>query len=91
MNDTAVMDRILADGFVLVTGDGSRYTKDDLLNDARSGATTYERQEDFNQTVIVWGGAAVITALLWEKGVKNGKSFDKKLWFSDVYSPVQSS
>jgi hypothetical protein len=45
----------------------------------------YERQEDSQQTVRVWGDTAVITALLWEKGVADGKAFDKKLWFSDVY------
>jgi ketosteroid isomerase-like protein len=83
-NDVATMDRILADDFVLVTGLGKTYTKADLLKDAREG-TTYEHQEDTNQTVHVWGDTAVITALLWEKGVSGGKAFDKKLWFSDVY------
>jgi ketosteroid isomerase-like protein len=84
-NDADTMDRILAGDFVLVTGSGQRYSKADLLNEARKGTTTYEHQEDFNQMVSVWGDTAVITVLLWEKGVKNGKQFDKKLWFSDVY------
>jgi ketosteroid isomerase-like protein len=85
MNDAATMDRILADDFVLVTGRGKTYTKADLLKDARAGTTVYEHQEDTNQTVRVWGDTAVITALLWEKGVSDGKPFDKKLWFSDTY------
>ncbi len=45
-NDAATMDRILADGFVLVTGLGKVYTKTDLLEEARSRRTEYERQED---------------------------------------------
>jgi hypothetical protein len=36
-----------------------------LLNEAREGKTVYERQEDSEQTVRVWGDTAVITALLW--------------------------
>jgi hypothetical protein len=27
----------------------------------------------------------VVTALLWAKGAQKGKTFDYKLWFSDVY------
>jgi ketosteroid isomerase-like protein len=84
-NDTATMDRILADDFVLVTGNGKTYTKADLLKDAASKRVTYERQEDTNQTVRVWGDTAVVTALLWEKGTVGGKAFDYKLWFSDTY------
>lgn len=84
-NDTATMDRILADDFILVTGSGKVFTKANLLKEARDGNTLYEHQEDEQQTVRVWGDTAVITALLWEKGTSNGKSFDKKLWFSDVY------
>lgn len=85
INDAAIMDRILADDFILVTGRGKVYSKSDLLKEARNGKTVYEHQEDTNQTVRVWGDTAVITGLLWEKGVSNGKAFDKKLWFSDVY------
>jgi ketosteroid isomerase-like protein len=45
----------------------------------------YERQEDSNQKVRVWGDTAVVTALLWAKGTEDGKPFDYKLWFSDTY------
>jgi ketosteroid isomerase-like protein len=84
-NDAATMDRILADDFILVTGSGKTYTKADLLEEARSGRVTYERQDDTNQTVRVWGDTAVITALLTEKGTDDGKPFDKTVWFSDTY------
>ena len=84
-NDAATMARILADDFVLVTGLGKTYTKADLLEEARSGRVVYERQEDSNQKVRVWGDTAVVTALLWAKGTDSGKAFDYKLWFSDTY------
>lgn len=84
-NDAATMDRILADDFVLVVGSGKSFTKSDLINDAKSGSTTYEHQEDSEQNVRVWGDTAVVTAKLWEKGTRAGKPFDKTLWFSDTY------
>ena len=84
-NDAATMDRILADDFILVTGRGAVFTKEDLLTSARNKEVIYEHQEDTQQTVRIWGDTAVITALLWQKGTNNGKPFDDKLWFSDTY------
>lgn len=85
VNDVKTMSRILADDFVLVTGSGKTYTKEDLLNDARSGGSVYEHNEDEQQTVRVWGSTAVVTAKLWEKGTSNGRAFDHHVWFSDTY------
>jgi ketosteroid isomerase-like protein len=84
-NDSATMDRILAGDFILSTGSGKKYTKQDLLDEARSGRVHYEHQEDTEQTVRVWGDTAVVTAKLWEKGTDNGKAFDYTVWFSDTY------
>jgi ketosteroid isomerase-like protein len=84
-NDVATMNRILADDFVLVTGLGKIYTKADLLEEARTKRVIYERQEDSDRKVRVWGDTAVVTAFLWAKGTEEGKSFDYKLWFSDTY------
>ena len=89
-NDAETMAAILADDFILVTGRGAVYPKADLLAQARSRETTYEHQEDTQQTVRVWGNTAVITALLWEKGVSGGRAFDKRLWFSDTYVKTSS-
>lgn len=84
-NDATTMDRILADDFTLVTSSGKTYTKADLLREAKSGTTTYEHQEDTDRIVRIWGDTAIITANLWEKGTTEGKPFEFKLWFSDVY------
>lgn len=86
LNDAATMDRILADDFVLVLGNGTTFDKADLLREARAGTRTYDRQDEIEQTVRVWGDAAVVTAKLWLKGTsKDGSRFDYKLWFSDTY------
>jgi hypothetical protein len=84
-NDVAIMDRILADDFILVTGRGNIYNKRDLLDTAKNKDVIYEHQEDSQQTVRVWGDTAVITALLWQKGLNQGVPFDDHLWFSDTY------
>jgi ketosteroid isomerase-like protein len=84
-NDAKTMAAILADDFVLVEGNGKRSTKADLLNSATDGKTHYEHQEDTEQTVMVSGDTAVITAKLWAKGLEDGAKVDYTLWFSDVY------
>jgi len=84
-NDTKTMARILATDFILVLGDGTVYTKADLLKDAASGHTKYEHQVDSNRTIRVWGDTAVITAKLWTKGLEDGKQVDYYQWFSDTY------
>ncbi len=84
-NDAVVMDRILADDFVLVVGTGKTFSKADLLEEARSGRMHYEHQEDTDQVVRVWGDTAVVTAKLWAKGTENGVPFEYRVWFSDTY------
>src|SRR5580704_13198496 len=85
INDASTMNRILADDFVLVTGSGKTYTKADMISDAKSAGTSYERNDEDIQTVRVWGSTAVVTAKLWEKGTSDGRSFDRRFWFSDTY------
>jgi ketosteroid isomerase-like protein len=89
-NDVPTIERSLADDLVLVSGKGSVQSKADLLKESASGDFTYEHQEDGDRTVRVWGDTAVVTALLWAKGVENGKSFEYKIWCSDVYMRMPS-
>ena len=85
INDAVTMDRILADDFILVEGEGSIQTKVDLLKEAKSRRIIYEHQDETDQKVRVWGDTAVVTAKLWGKGTDDGKTFEWKLWFSDTY------
>jgi hypothetical protein len=79
------MDKILSDDFILVTGAGKVFDKQQSLDEARNRAATYEHQEDSERTVRVWGNTAAVTAKLWVKGVREGKPIDYTLWFSDTY------
>jgi ketosteroid isomerase-like protein len=83
--DAAAIDRLLPADFVLVTGKGIVHSKGELLDEARGKDVVYERQDDSQQVVRIWGDTAVVTALLYVKGSEKGKSFEYKLWFSDIY------
>lgn len=91
-NDADTMARILADDFVLVLGNGTVYNKADLIKGASDRSTIYEQQTeiDNSQKVRVWGNTAVVTAKLWIKGTREGKQFERKLWFSDTYVKTDS-
>ena len=84
-NDVKTMASILADDFVVVEGDGKRWTKTDLLESAKNGSTHCVRQEDTDRSVQIWGDTAVVTAKLWAKGIEDGKHVNYVEWFSDTY------
>jgi ketosteroid isomerase-like protein len=89
-NDWQTMDRILHKDFTLVLGDGATHKRERLIDNARNGVITYEKQveEPGTQVVRIYGkDTATVTALLWCKGTrKDGKpAFDFKLWFTDTY------
>jgi ketosteroid isomerase-like protein len=87
-NDAATIGRIMAGDMILVTGRGKIFTGAQHVEAARNQERTYEQQDEVpgTQTVRVWGDTAVVTALLWIKGVaKDGQAFDYRVWFSDTY------
>jgi ketosteroid isomerase-like protein len=86
-NDAEAMARILDDNFVLVVGTGTAFSRNDLLDTARSGKVVYVQQDEEpgSQTVRLYGNTAVVTAKLWLKGTSQGQTFERKLWFSDTY------
>ena len=86
-NDADTMKKIMHPNFLLVLGDGRRFDREDLLNDARQRRFVYELQDEApnSQSVMVWGDTAIVTAKLLMKGTREGKPFDRVLWFSDTY------
>ena len=86
-NDAQAMDRILHPDYVLVLGNGSVQSREDLLAEARRHEFSYEIQDEDpgTQTIRFWGDTAVVTARLHIKGTRNGQVFDRSAWFSDTY------
>ncbi|MHB8812641.1 MAG: nuclear transport factor 2 family protein [Steroidobacteraceae bacterium] len=85
-NDAATVSRLLPSDYILVSSTGEVATKADLVNEARQRKYVYTHQEDSRQTVRIWGGTAVLTALLWAQGTTEGRPFNVKIWFSDTYA-----
>jgi len=88
-NDDKAMATILHDEMILVVGAGSVYSREDLLRSARDKDIIFEKQveDEGTQTVRLYGrDTAIVTARLWLKGTyRDGKPFDRRLWFSDTY------
>jgi ketosteroid isomerase-like protein len=86
-NDAAAMGAILADDFALVLGNGTVYTKADLIQEAQSKSIAWEVQREYDgtQKVRLFGDTATVTAKLRVKGTRGGKDFDRTVWFSDTY------
>ena len=86
-NDAAAMAAIQHENMILVYGDGTMRTGEELLRDAREKRIVYERQveDPGTQTVRMYGDTAIVTARLWLKYTYEGKAFERRLWFSDTY------
>jgi ketosteroid isomerase-like protein len=86
-NDADTMAQILHGEFMLVLGDGTTHTRDELLEAANNRTIEYEQQveDPGTQTVRVWGDTAIVTARLWLKGTRGGQPIERRLWFSDTY------
>lgn len=87
-NDADAMAKILHKDMILVLGDGRVATGAQLIDDARTRKFVYEHQvEDAGtQTVRLYGDrVAIVTARLYLKGAGAGRSFERRLWFSDTY------
>lgn len=83
--DAAAIDSLLPEDYILITSKGEVETKAGLLAEARDPKISFIHQEDSQQTVRIWGDTAVITALLWAAGTEDGKPFEYRVWFSDIY------
>jgi ketosteroid isomerase-like protein len=89
-NDWQAMDRILHPDFVLVVGDGTVYTRAQLIDSARNANIVYEQQREVpgSQVVRMYGkDTATVTALLILKGkrAKDQSPVDFRVWFTDTY------
>jgi len=84
--DTAALDRILADDWVLIAVDGQRHTKADLLRElkAHKGSLTSVTLDSI--VVRLYGNTAVVTGNDEEKHISfEGKDVSGRYAWTDVY------
>jgi len=84
-SDITQMDSLLADDFIITIEDGSTYSKNGYI--ARNGNTTVhvETSDMSDLRVRTHGNTAVVTGAYHEKGTENGKSYDYRDRFTDVW------
>ncbi|MCE3290073.1 MAG: hypothetical protein K0R83_2085 [Caulobacter sp.] len=83
--DGAAMQRLMADDYVLVGGDGTRSTKAQLIaefTDPKLKANPVTVREPVEK---VWGDAAVIGGLVEFTGTYDGKPIRQVMRFADVW------
>ena len=83
--DVRVLNQILTDDYVLVGSRGNEETKADVIGEVESGAITWQINETSDLEVRAHGDTGVVVAILHSKGVSQGKAFDVRVKFSDVY------
>jgi ketosteroid isomerase-like protein len=73
--DTNSLEKLLADDYTAIRGDGMLTTKAQEIENFKSGATKYETNDIQDMKIRVYGHTAVATMLVFFKGTANGKPF----------------
>ena len=71
----ALLDKIYADDYIGVRGDGKVLTKAQEIEAYKSGAIKYQATEIKDVKIRVYGNSAVSTYLAFSDNVRNGKRF----------------
>jgi len=71
--DTSFLEKVLADDYTGVRGDGSVLTKAQEIEKYKSGAIKYETNEIKDLKIRVYGHTAVSTSLSFSKNIRDGK------------------
>ena len=84
-NDGPALDRIVSDDFHFVLADGATRNKEEELGPTKSGQIKFERLSAENVKVFVSGDTAIATGIGIFKGTANGRPFEGRELFFDVY------
>jgi ketosteroid isomerase-like protein len=84
-NDTATVDKFVADDWVGIDFEGTSITKAEGIADMKSGASTTQSYEFGPMKVRVFGNTAVVTGSDTEKSTYKGKDTSGKYVWTDVW------
>ena len=71
--DTSFLEKVLADDYTGVRGDGSVLTKAQLIEGYKSGSIKYETIENKDVKIRIYGNTAITTDLSSVKNIRDGK------------------
>jgi ketosteroid isomerase-like protein len=83
--DTALLDGILADDWMVIDPAGNVTTKADAIKSVREGQTRFLSMDKSQAKVRCYGEAAVVTGLLHARLTIGGQGFDNPVRFTEVY------
>ena len=76
---------LLHPNLVYIDYDGSRMTKDEFIASVKAPALHPEQIVNESMTANVYGNSAVVTGVYREKGVKNGRPYQRRGRFTDTW------
>jgi ketosteroid isomerase-like protein len=83
--DTATLEKMTADDYVLIDANGKVRTKADTMNDIKSGTISIQSNDVDDLKVQLYGNTAVVTGRSNPKGTIDGKDVSGPIRFTRVY------
>jgi ketosteroid isomerase-like protein len=83
--DVKALEMLLHPNLVYIDYDGSRMTKDEFIASVKAPALHPEQIVNESVTAYVYGDSAVVTGVYKEKGVRNGKTYQRRGRFTDAW------
>ena len=84
VRDLALLERLLAPEFTLVTTRGDVQTREQALDEVRANDPVYERFENHSMNAHVYGDTAVVQGITSLKGTFGGDPFELDVRFTDT-------
>jgi ketosteroid isomerase-like protein len=84
-SDRAGLEKALADDWVLANSAGKTQTKQDFIAESMAPGSSVEPYTVQDETIRVWGDGATLAGLVDYKGKSEGKPFQVRIRFVDVW------
>lgn len=90
--DTAALQRLLADDMLYIHSNGLVESKSDFLQSIKTGKITYQAmQREGNAQVRTYGKTGIINGIVAAKGLSSGNPFDIRIRYTAVYHKKKST
>jgi ketosteroid isomerase-like protein len=86
--DIAAMDSLLAEDFIITVEDGGTFSKSGYIAENGRPTLHVEISEMSGLKVRMHGNTAVVTGVYHEKGISNGKPYENRDRFTDVWMNI---
>jgi ketosteroid isomerase-like protein len=84
-NDANAVQLLLADDFVMTTGEGELFNKQQMVASVRDKSYQPSALQSSDMVVHAFGTTAVVTGAYYEKGVDKGKPWERHGRFTDTW------